>query len=78
MFVLLGPHPFLLSEANLSPVSASSPDELKNKTVCEDQELKLHCHQSKFLNIYSAAYGRRTQQRDVCSSGADLLPPFGR
>ncbi|XP_029400445.1 protein eva-1 homolog C isoform X4 [Mus pahari] len=58
-------------------VPATSPgDELKNKTVCENQELKLHCHESKFLNIYSAAYGRRTQQRDICSSGADLLPPF--
>lgn len=54
------------------------PNELKNKTVCEDQELKLHCHESKFLNIYSASYGRRTQQRDICSSGAELLPPFGR
>lgn len=52
------------------------PNELKNKTVCEDQELKLHCHGSKFLNIYSAAYGRRTQQTDICSSGAELLPPF--
>ncbi|NP_001303689.1 protein eva-1 homolog C isoform X2 [Mus musculus] len=52
------------------------PNELKNKTVCENQELKLHCHESKFLNIYSAAYGRRTQQRDICSSGAELLPPF--
>ncbi|XP_051006198.1 protein eva-1 homolog C isoform X2 [Acomys russatus] len=51
-------------------------DELKNKTVCEDQELKLHCHESKFLNIYSATYGRRTQQRDICSSEAELLPPF--
>ncbi|XP_026639554.1 protein eva-1 homolog C isoform X2 [Microtus ochrogaster] len=52
------------------------PNELKNKTVCEDQELKLHCHESKFLNIYSATYGRRTQQRDICSSEAELLPPF--
>ncbi|XP_038201196.1 protein eva-1 homolog C isoform X2 [Arvicola amphibius] len=52
------------------------PNELKNKTVCEDQELKLHCHESKFLNIYSATYGRRTQQRDICSSEAGLLPPF--
>ncbi|KAM5281017.1 protein eva-1 homolog C isoform 6-T6 [Ctenodactylus gundi] len=51
-------------------------DELKNKTVCEDQELKLHCHESKFLNIYSATYGRRTQERDVCSSQAQALPPF--
>uniref|UniRef100_A0A2K6GCW5 Eva-1 homolog C n=1 Tax=Propithecus coquereli TaxID=379532 RepID=A0A2K6GCW5_PROCO len=52
------------------------PNEFKNKTVCEDQELKLHCHESKFLNIYFAAYGRRTQDRDVCSSGAERLPPF--
>ncbi|XP_055277312.1 protein eva-1 homolog C isoform X3 [Moschus berezovskii] len=52
------------------------PNELKNKTVCEDHELKLHCHESKFLNIYSATYGRRTQERDVCSSEAERLPPF--
>ncbi|KAB0404028.1 hypothetical protein E2I00_001460, partial [Balaenoptera physalus] len=52
-------------------------DELKNKTVCEDHELKLHCHESKFLNIYSATYGRKTQERDVCSSEATWLPPFG-
>uniref|UniRef100_A0A8D2BHG4 SUEL-type lectin domain-containing protein n=1 Tax=Sus scrofa TaxID=9823 RepID=A0A8D2BHG4_PIG len=51
-------------------------DELKNKTVCEDHELKLHCHESKYLNIYSATYGRRTQERDVCSSEAGRLPPF--
>nr|KAF6474083.1 eva-1-like protein C [Rousettus aegyptiacus] len=52
-------------------------DEFKNKTVCEDQELKLHCHESKFLNIYSATYGRRTQERGVCASEAERLPPFG-
>ncbi|XP_038299296.1 protein eva-1 homolog C isoform X7 [Canis lupus baileyi] len=52
------------------------PNELKNKTVCEDQELKLHCHPSKFLNIYSASYGRRTQERDICSSEGERLPPF--
>uniref|UniRef100_A0A9L0S4A3 Eva-1 homolog C n=1 Tax=Equus caballus TaxID=9796 RepID=A0A9L0S4A3_HORSE len=51
-------------------------DELKNKTVCEDQELTLHCHPSKLLNIYSAAYGRRTQERDVCAPEAEQLPPF--
>ncbi|XP_066891101.1 protein eva-1 homolog C isoform X2 [Kogia breviceps] len=51
-------------------------DELKNKTVCEDHELKLHCHESKFLNIYSATYGRKTQERDVCSLEATWLPPF--
>lgn len=59
------------------PIFVSAADELKNKTVCEDQELKLHCHESKFLNIYSATYGRRTQQRDVCASQAERLPPFG-
>ncbi|XP_053513948.1 protein eva-1 homolog C isoform X2 [Artibeus jamaicensis] len=52
------------------------PNELKNKTVCEDQELKLHCHESKFLNIYSATYGRRARDWDVCASGAQRLPPF--
>ncbi|KAM6225009.1 protein eva-1 homolog C [Rhynchocyon petersi] len=52
------------------------PNELKNKTVCEDQELKLHCHESKFLNIYSATYGRKTQEKDVCSSDAQHLSPF--
>ncbi|XP_047419852.1 protein eva-1 homolog C isoform X3 [Sciurus carolinensis] len=51
-------------------------DELKNATVCEDQELRLHCHQSKFLNIYSASYGRRAQERDACASDAQRLPPF--
>ncbi|XP_006862591.1 PREDICTED: protein eva-1 homolog C isoform X2 [Chrysochloris asiatica] len=52
------------------------PNELKNKTVCEDQELKLHCHESKFLNIYSATYGRKTQEKDICSPGAEHLSPF--
>ncbi|XP_053772649.1 protein eva-1 homolog C isoform X3 [Desmodus rotundus] len=52
------------------------PNELKNKTVCEDQELKLHCHESKFLNIYSATYGHRARDWDVCASGAQRLPPF--
>ena len=59
------------------PIFVSASDELKNKTVCEDHELKLHCHESKYLNIYSATYGRRTQERDVCSSEAGRLPPFG-
>ncbi|XP_036707292.1 protein eva-1 homolog C isoform X2 [Balaenoptera musculus] len=57
-------------------VSFKCQPKLKNKTVCEDHELKLHCHESKFLNIYSATYGRKTQERDVCSSEATWLPPF--
>ncbi|XP_054985483.1 protein eva-1 homolog C isoform X5 [Sorex araneus] len=52
------------------------PNELKNKTVCEDQMLKLHCHESKFLNIYSATYGRRSQERHLCAPEAKWLPPF--
>lgn len=59
-------------------ILVSASDELKNKTVCEDHELKLHCHESKFLNIYSATYGRRTQERHVCSSEAERLPHFGK
>lgn len=59
------------------PLFVSASDELKNKTVCEDQELTLHCHPSKLLNIYSAAYGRRTQEREVCAPEAERLPPFG-
>ncbi|XP_064129255.1 protein eva-1 homolog C isoform X2 [Loxodonta africana] len=51
------------------------PSEFKNKTVCEDQELKLHCHESKFLNIYSATYGRKTQEKHICSSDAGRLSP---
>lgn len=46
--------------------------------MCEDQELKLHCHESKFLNIYAATYGRRAQDWDECASGAQRLPAFGR
>lgn len=68
---------FLLREAEGAVNFFSASDELKNKTVCEDQELKLHCHPSKFLNIYSASYGRRTQERDTCASEAERLPPFG-
>ncbi|XP_059542306.1 protein eva-1 homolog C isoform X5 [Myotis daubentonii] len=50
------------------------PNELKNKTVCEGQELKLHCHPSKFLNIYAAAYGRRAQDADLCAGGPGRPP----
>ncbi|XP_049641738.1 protein eva-1 homolog C [Suncus etruscus] len=52
------------------------PNELKNKTVCENQTLKLHCHESKFLNIYSATYGRQSQERHLCAAEAKWLPPF--
>ena len=69
---------FLPRKADGAANFVSASDELKNKTVCEDQELKLHCHESKFLNIYSATYGHRARDWDVCASGAQRLPPFGR
>ncbi|KAM4888403.1 protein eva-1 homolog C isoform 3-T4 [Thomomys bottae] len=58
--------------------NTTNQDELKNKTVCEGQELKLHCHESKFLNIYSATYGRRTRDGNICSPEPQQLPPFDR
>lgn len=53
-------------------------DEFKTKTVCENQELKLHCHETKFLNIYSATYGRTASEKDICSFEKDYLPQFGK
>ncbi|XP_072471186.1 protein eva-1 homolog C isoform X1 [Notamacropus eugenii] len=52
------------------------PNEFKTKTVCENQELKLHCHETKFLNIYSATYGRMAAEKDICSLEKDYLPQF--
>ncbi|XP_074070212.1 protein eva-1 homolog C isoform X1 [Macrotis lagotis] len=52
------------------------PNEFKTKTVCENQELKLHCHETKFLNIYSATYGRTASEKDICSFEKDYLPQF--
>uniref|UniRef100_A0A7N4P5M0 Eva-1 homolog C n=1 Tax=Sarcophilus harrisii TaxID=9305 RepID=A0A7N4P5M0_SARHA len=52
------------------------PNEFKTKTVCENEELKLHCHETKFLNIYSATYGRTAAEKDICSFEKDYLPQF--
>ncbi|XP_035171515.1 protein eva-1 homolog C isoform X1 [Oxyura jamaicensis] len=52
------------------------PTEYKTKSACENQELKLHCQESKFLMIYSATYGRRAHEESVCSTEADRVPPF--
>ncbi|NXB00485.1 EVA1C protein, partial [Cnemophilus loriae] len=51
------------------------PTEYKTKSACENQELKLHCQESKFLIIYSATYGRRAEE-SVCSTKAEHTPPF--
>lgn len=52
--------------------------EYKTRSVCENEELKLHCKESKFLNIYSASYGRFAQERNICSTEMGHLPQFGR
>ncbi|NXS49206.1 EVA1C protein, partial [Balaeniceps rex] len=52
------------------------PTEYKTKSACENQELKLHCQESKFLIIYSATYGRWAHQENVCSTEVERVPPF--
>ncbi|XP_042316558.1 protein eva-1 homolog C isoform X2 [Sceloporus undulatus] len=52
------------------------PTEYKTKSVCENEELKLHCKESKFLNIYSASYGRSAHEKDICSTEMGRLPQF--
>ncbi|KAM6383534.1 protein eva-1 homolog C [Alca torda] len=52
------------------------PTEYKTKAACENQELKLHCQESKFLVIYSATYGRRAHEENVCSTEVERIPPF--
>uniref|UniRef100_A0A8C8SDE5 Protein eva-1 homolog C n=1 Tax=Pelusios castaneus TaxID=367368 RepID=A0A8C8SDE5_9SAUR len=49
------------------------PTEHKTKSTCENEELKLHCKESKFLNIYSATYGRLAHEKDICSTEVDCL-----
>ncbi|NXD30408.1 EVA1C protein, partial [Spelaeornis formosus] len=52
------------------------PTEYKTKSACENQELKLHCQESKFLIIYSATYGRWAHEESACSTKAEHTPPF--
>ncbi|XP_006126157.1 protein eva-1 homolog C isoform X2 [Pelodiscus sinensis] len=52
------------------------PTEHKTKSACENEELKLHCKESKFLNIYSATYGRSAHEKDVCSTEVGYTPQF--
>ncbi|NWQ74840.1 EVA1C protein, partial [Columbina picui] len=52
------------------------PTEYKSKSACENQELKLHCQESKFLIIYSATYGRWAHEENVCSTEVERVPPF--
>ncbi|XP_060626410.2 protein eva-1 homolog C [Anolis sagrei] len=52
------------------------PTEYKTRSVCENEELKLHCKESKFLNIYSASYGRSAHEKDICSTEMGRPPQF--
>uniref|UniRef100_A0A8C4VE50 SUEL-type lectin domain-containing protein n=1 Tax=Gopherus evgoodei TaxID=1825980 RepID=A0A8C4VE50_9SAUR len=52
------------------------PTEHKTKSACENEELKLHCKESKFLNIYSATYGRSAHEKDICSTEVSHAPQF--
>nr|XP_034971275.1 protein eva-1 homolog C isoform X1 [Zootoca vivipara] len=52
------------------------PTEYKTRLVCENEELKLHCKESKFLNIYSASYGRAAHKEDTCSTETGHFPQF--
>uniref|UniRef100_A0A8C0EGI4 Protein eva-1 homolog C n=1 Tax=Bubo bubo TaxID=30461 RepID=A0A8C0EGI4_BUBBB len=52
------------------------PTEYKTKSACENQELKLHCQESKFLIIYSATYGRWAHEENVCSTEVEHVPRF--
>ncbi|NXG25369.1 EVA1C protein, partial [Grallaria varia] len=52
------------------------PTEYKTKSACENQELKLHCQESKFLVIYSATYGRWAHKESVCSAEVEHIPSF--
>uniref|UniRef100_A0A8V0Y971 Eva-1 homolog C n=2 Tax=Gallus gallus TaxID=9031 RepID=A0A8V0Y971_CHICK len=52
------------------------PTEYKTKSACENQELKLHCQESKFLIIYSATYGSWAHEDNICSAKAERIPQF--
>ncbi|KAM9021020.1 protein eva-1 homolog C isoform 2-T2 [Ara ararauna] len=52
------------------------PTEYKTKSACENQELKLHCQESKFLIIYSATFGRWAHEENICSTEVERVPPF--
>lgn len=63
---------------NVVFLSLSFSGEYKTRSVCENEELKLHCHESKFLNIYSASYGRSAHEVHFCSTKMNHLPQYGR
>uniref|UniRef100_H3BBF9 Protein eva-1 homolog C n=2 Tax=Latimeria chalumnae TaxID=7897 RepID=H3BBF9_LATCH len=52
------------------------PTEHKTKVVCEGKELKLHCKESRLVNIYSATYGSSVHTGKMCSSATSRVPHF--
>ncbi|XP_063812509.1 protein eva-1 homolog C isoform X2 [Pseudophryne corroboree] len=52
------------------------PTEYKSTSVCENHELKLHCKEPKLLNIYSAVYGRFSNEKNPCSTEIDQATPY--
>lgn len=75
-YLLLTVQPSKLPHATIL-LFASILAEYKSKSACENQELKLHCQESKFLIIYSATYGRWAHEENVCSREVERVPPFG-
>uniref|UniRef100_A0A8C3S0Q0 SUEL-type lectin domain-containing protein n=1 Tax=Chelydra serpentina TaxID=8475 RepID=A0A8C3S0Q0_CHESE len=61
---------------NITLLLVSILAEHKTKSACENEELKLHCKESKFLNIYSATYGRSAHEKDICSTEVGQAPQF--
>ncbi|XP_041437511.1 protein eva-1 homolog C isoform X2 [Xenopus laevis] len=52
------------------------PTEYKSTSVCENNELKLHCKEPKLLNIYSAVYGRSAHEKNTCPDQMDRGTPY--
>ncbi|MEE6468027.1 hypothetical protein FKM82_008145 [Ascaphus truei] len=52
------------------------PTEYKSRSVCENNELKLHCKEPKLLNIYSAVYGRFAHEKNACPTAVDRGTPY--
>lgn len=50
------------------PTSPTPPDNHRVKTVCENNELRLHCRPKSVLAIYSAHYGRFLRGKPECDA----------
>ncbi|OCT93831.1 hypothetical protein XELAEV_18011502mg [Xenopus laevis] len=64
-----------LQNTNIATVYLPSA-EYKSTSVCENNELKLHCKEPKLLNIYSAVYGRSAHEKNTCPDQMDRGTPY--